>query len=73
MAKIEIKLKDTANREKLTTISGYEITKKKFIVVEDKDSGIETFIMNRSDLVVKEHKEKIKSSGKSKNTETFKE
>ena len=73
MSAIDIKLKKDASREKLTTVSGYEITKSKYIVVDDDDKDIQRFIRNRNDLLIKENKKTSKSNSKPMNTENFKE
>lgn len=60
MSKILIKLKKESVRESLTTISGYYITKDKFVEVEDTDKDIESFILYRNDVVIKDSKDKSK-------------
>lgn len=73
MANMLMKLKKDAKREYLTTPSGYTIKKNKFTEVDDKDITIQSFLFNRNDLVFKSVPKKIKDSGVSDSTESFKE
>jgi len=58
---IQIKLKKTSKRDYLITQSGYTITKTKFIEVDDSDKEIESIILYRNDIIIKDIKNLPKS------------
>ena len=56
MVKIQIKLNENSNTQVLTTPSGYSITKEEFVEVEDNDTYIQNYLLNRDDIIMKEIK-----------------
>ena len=56
MVKIQIKLNENSNTHILTTPSGYSITKEEFVEVEDSDTYIQNYLLNRDDIIMKEIK-----------------
>lgn len=76
MVKILMKLKQTSVRDFLVTQSGYSVLKDEYTLVDDDDKEIQSYIMNRNDILIKNETKTIKdtvSAGKSKGEEVFTE
>jgi len=56
MTKIQIKINENSETFILTTPSGYTITRDEYVEVDDSDTNIQYFLLNREDIDMKEIK-----------------